>query len=204
MSQPTRNRLQDALAELEDFETSQYINDEHDRRDTHFYTQNIRRQIIEAYLPKAPGEKLVLDDPEVTNSVLKALADMDKAEQFKAKLNLEKRKHADAKKSEEEANQMMGGVAEVIKAAMSQRQERARQAAQRTTPPTPDPHQLSKVEINQIAVDNVEHEELDVTAFTKGIIAEGLDPRFVLDEEGNIVPRNLDEEEKAFKKAHGV
>lgn len=192
-----KSRTDALLEELADYETSQFLNDEKEFHYTQDYVQNVRRQVVEAYLPKA-GEKFDITDPESTNSLLATLRDMEKSTQFKVNMNFNKRKERARNETEQDANTIIGGAVSVLQAAMRARQERAKTQAQRTQPPTPDAKELDKVEVNQLAVENPNYEETDVTEFTKTIIGKGLDPRYKLDDEGNVVPRDLDKEEAGF------
>lgn len=193
-----KNRTDALLDELADYEVSQYLNDEKEFHYTQDFVQNVRRQVVEAYLPKEPGEKLDISDPESTNSLLATLRDMEKSTQFKVNMNFNKRKERARNETEQDANNIMGGAVSVLQAAMRARQERAKAQAQRTAPPSPDAQQMSKVDVNQLAVENPVYEDTDVTEFTKTIIGKGLDPRYTLDEDGNVISRDLAQEEKSF------
>lgn len=197
MSTTPTNRNEALLEELADFETAKYLGDELELRHTHDYVNDVRRKVVEAYLPKE-GEQFDVTDPESTNTLLATLRDIEKSNQFLVKMNFDKRKEANRAKVDEDTANMIGGVASVLQAAMRARQERAKALAQRSAPPKPDEKVLSQVEGNELAASNIEHEELDVNEFKKGIIAKGLDPRFTLDESGNIIPRDRDAEERQF------
>lgn len=184
------------LVGIENTDTEIEERDNQSRNNVHLEVQDLRRRIIQAMVPEEGPIEIL--DPEMGGVLIRAIDGLEKAEQWRAKHNFDKRKHKDMMQSNQEQTDAIGGVASIVLSALDrQRKQRLADAqAKPISTPTYTPEKLEHVESNKLAIANPKHEQIDVDQFRYEMIDKGLDPKRVI-VDGRIVERDLDAEEAA-------
>lgn len=146
------------------------------------YVQEIRKRIIDELAKDA----INFVDGEQANTLLSALRDYEKQELHKDKLI----------KDTEENDKDRAIAQDAINIANELRLQRRNKSPEVIDPYAviPEMDESISAEVDELAASERKFKSSEWSDFRKKMITEGHDPRYTVDEEGNIVPRKSNDE----------
>lgn len=163
------------------------LNKEHTLERTEF-VQEVRKKVIDELSKEAMSYR----DPETANVLLAALRDYEKQE-----LHKDKQAH-DSEEADKDRAIAQDAISIANELRQQRRNRRLNNEAEHDFDPTvgiPDVEEANiSEEADVAAASERKFSGTDWNTFRKKMIAEGHDPRYMLDDDGNVVPRKQNDE----------